>query len=44
MRKSKENSIDIKIAEDRLKDLEDDKGTVQKKHEFLKEMKDWVNK
>jgi AbrB family looped-hinge helix DNA binding protein len=38
----KEDLGDMKIAEERLKEIEDGECTVQTKDEFLKEMKDWV--
>jgi len=38
----REDLIDIKIAEDRLKEIEEGKGLVQTKEEFLKEMKKWI--
>ena len=44
MRKSKENSIDIKIAKYRLREIEKKECINQTKDEFLKEMEFWVNK
>lgn len=38
----KEDLIDLKIAEDRLKEIEEGKCIVQTKDEFLKEMEKWV--
>jgi len=38
----KEDLIDIKIAEDRLKEIERGKCVIQTKEEFLKEMEEWV--
>ncbi len=38
----REDLVDIKIAEDRLKEIEEGKGIVRTKEEFLKEMERWV--
>ena len=38
----KEDLIDMKIAEDRLDEIESGKSKVQSKEQFLKEMEDWV--
>jgi len=38
----REDLIDMKIAEDRLKEIEQGKGKSQTKKEFLKEMEEWV--
>lgn len=38
----REDLIDIKIAEDRLKEIEEGKAVIQTKKEFLKDMKKWV--
>ena len=40
--KLKEDLIDIKIAEDRLKEIEQGKGIAQTKEHFLREMEEWV--
>ena len=39
----KEDLIDMKIAEDRLRGIEKGEVIVQKKEEFLKEMESWVD-
>ena len=39
----KEDMIDMKIAEKRLKEIEEGECKVQTKEDFLKEMKKWVN-
>lgn len=40
----KEDLIDMKIAEDRLEEIEKGKSIVQTKDEFLREMEAWVKK
>ena len=42
--KLKEDLIDIKIAEDRLKEIEQGKGVAKTKEQFLREMEEWVGK
>ena len=38
----KEDLLDMKIAEDRLREIEKGKRIVQTKKEFLKEMEEWI--
>ena len=38
----KEDLVDMKLAEDRMKELEEEKKISQTKEEFFKEMKKWV--
>ena len=39
----KEDLVDMKIAEDRLEEIEKGKSVSQSKEEFLTEMEQWVN-
>ena len=39
----KEDLVDLKLAEDRLNEVELGKAITQTKDEFLKEMEVWVN-
>ena len=38
----REDFVDLKIAEDRLDEIEKGKGVVQTKERFLREMEQWV--
>lgn len=40
----KEDLIDIKIAENRFKEIREGKKVIKTKKEFLKEMEEWVKK
>jgi len=49
MKNSKNNAIhedliDLKIAEERLKNLESNKLVIKSKKQFLKEMEEWLTK
>lgn len=38
----REDLVDLKIAEDRFKEIEEGKGIVQTKDKFLRDMEKWV--
>ena len=42
--KIKEDLIDIRIAENRLQEIEQGRGIAQTKEQFLRDMQEWVGK